>query len=240
MTVDGTAVISAPARQDPPHPALAGRLRVAANSRLTAMSAIVLSALFCIQITTVVLGVKSVLTLHVVIGLLLVPPLLVKIGSVSWRFIKYYQHDPAFRQKGPPTPVMRLLSPLLLLVTVVLFVSGIVLLLAPSCFGGSMRQIHGGSFFIWLLLVLVHVVAHAKDIRRVAPRDWVHHSRQAVPGALVRQMVVLGSLAVGLVLALTLVSRVGTYRHEVHQTHAVSQRSASALPGSPGRSAVLP
>jgi hypothetical protein len=80
-------------------PIIAGRLRVAANSRLTAMSAIVLSALFCIQTTTVVLGVKSVLTLHVVIGLLLVPPLLVKIRSVSWRFMKYYRGDPAFRKK---------------------------------------------------------------------------------------------------------------------------------------------
>jgi hypothetical protein len=222
------------------NPIIAGGLRVAANSRLTAMSAIVLSALFCIQTTTVVLGVKSVLTLHVVIGLLLVPPLLVKIGSVSWRFIKYYRGDPAFRKKGPPKPAMRLLGPLLLFTTVVLLVSGVTLLLAPSSFGGSIRRIHGGSFYIWLLLVLVHVVAHAKDIRRVAPRDWVHRSRKAVPGALVRQMVVLGSLAVGLVLALTLVSHVGTYRHEVRQAHAVSQRSAPALPGSPGRSAVIP
>lgn len=64
------------------------------------------------------------------VGLLLVPPLVVKLGAVSWRFVRYYQRDPAYQRKGPPPPALRILGPALLLTTLSLFVSGITLLLA--------------------------------------------------------------------------------------------------------------
>jgi len=71
-----------------------------ANARLTGATGLVLLVLSCAEAATVVLGVRSVLTLHVVIGLLLVPPLLVKVCSVSWRFLRYYRHDEAYRARG--------------------------------------------------------------------------------------------------------------------------------------------
>jgi hypothetical protein len=192
------------------------------NARLTADVAVVLLVLFVVQIGTVVIGVTSHLTLHVMVGLLLVPPLLVKISSVSWRFVRYYRHDEAYRRKGPPALVLRALSPVFLVVTLVLFISGIVLLLAPSALGGphgTMLRIHAVSFFLWLLLLLAHLAGHARDLRHLALKDWARRTRVAVPGSTLRQSIVLASLAAGLALALSLVGQVGTFQKDT-QPHA--------------------
>ena len=162
---------------------------VEANARLTGATGLVLLVLSGAEVATVALGVRSVLTLHVMIGLLLVPPLLMKICSVSWRFFRYYRHDEAYRRKGPPVPALRMLGPALLAATLALFISGTTLLLAPTAFGGNLKHIHVLSFYIWLILVVVHLIAHVGDLRRHAAKDWVHRTRAAVPGARVRQLV---------------------------------------------------
>lgn len=213
---------------------------VAGNARLTGATAAVLLPLLCVELATVVMGVKGVLTLHVVIGLLLVPPLLVKIASVSWRFLQYYRRDEAYRRRGAPPPLLRILGPLFLLATLVLFVSGITLLLAPSAFGGphgTMFYIHDASFYIWLLLGIAHVLAHARDLRRLAGKDWARRTSAAVPGARLRQFALLASLAAGLALALSLVGNVGTFQNaashvhgQAHQPNATSQAWRAARP----------
>src|SRR6516164_3578640 len=73
---------------------------VASNARLTGATAAVLLVLLAAEGATV-LSVRSLLTLHVFIGMLLVPPVLVKIGSTGWRFVRYYRGSPAYRRKGP-------------------------------------------------------------------------------------------------------------------------------------------
>jgi hypothetical protein len=155
---------------------------VEANARLTVNTALVLLVLFAVEVVTVIISPRAVLTLHVVVGLLLVPPLLVKIASVSWRFIQYYRGDEMFRRKGAPRPVLRLLGPSLLLATTVLMASGITLLLSPASFGGNLRRIHSVSFYVWLVLVLAHATLHWRDVRKLAPKDWIRRSREAVPG----------------------------------------------------------
>lgn len=204
---------------------------VEGNARMTVNVAVILLVLFGIQIATVVIGVASHLTLHVVVGLLVVPPLLVKMASVSWRFIRYYRHDQAYRRKGPPPLVLRVLSPVLLVVTLVLFVSGIVLLLAPRAFGGphgTMFYIHDYSFYVWMLLLLAHLAGHARDLRHLAVRDWARRTRAAVPGAMLRQAIVLASLAVGLALALALVGQVGTFQNTPRHPPAIAHQSHPA------------
>jgi hypothetical protein len=202
------------------------------NARLTASTSLALLALFAIEVATVVMGVKTNLTLHVIVGLLLVPPLLVKMAAVGWRFIRYYRHDAEYQLKGPPRPVLRILGPVLLVTTLALFVSGITLLLAPSAFGGprgTIYQIHVASFYIWMLLILVHLAGHARDLRRLAPGDWWRRTRAAVPGAVARQAIVLASLAAGLALALSLVGHVGTFKDSArHSGTGVRQTSTAA------------
>ena len=77
-----------------------------ANARLTSSTALVLLVLLAIEGVTV-LRVGSLLTLHVFIGMLLVPPVLVKMASTFWRFTKYYTGSREYREKGPPPVVLR-------------------------------------------------------------------------------------------------------------------------------------
>lgn len=207
-----------------------GDTEVEGNARLTASTGLVLLVLFAVQVGTVVASVKSHLTPHVVVGLLLVPPLVVKLGAVSWRFVRYYQRDPAYQRKGPPTPALRILGPALLLTTVSLFVSGITLLLAPTAFGGprgAMFYVHDGSFYLWTLLLVGHLAGHRRDLRRLALRDWVGRTRATVRRAPLRQAIVLLSLAAGLALALSLVGHVRGYQHVLHHARVASGEGAT-------------
>src|SRR5436190_17147738 len=117
-----------------------GRAGVEANARLTAMTAVVLLVLFIAEIATVLIGARSVLTLHVTLGPLLVPPVLLKIASTTWRIAAYYRGNAAYREKGPPALALRILGPVLVFLTTLLFVSGIGLIVGP-------RPLHG-SFLI--------------------------------------------------------------------------------------------
>jgi hypothetical protein len=192
--------------------------RVDGNARLTAATAVVLLVLLAAEGVTV-LRVRSLLTPHVVIGLLLVPPILVKIGSTSWKFSLYYLHDPAYRAKGPPVPVLRVLGPFVVVLTILLFASGIALLLAPNDLGGQLLTIHKVSFFLWLAATAVHVLGHLIDTGRMAPKDWMIRSRRLVPGAGRRQLLLVGSLLAGVVLALALKGHVSTYLSERASHH---------------------
>src|SRR5579863_2660040 len=63
---------------------------VESNARLTAATAAVLLVLLAAEGVTI-LRIHALLTPHVVIGMLLVPPILLKIGSTGWRFVRYYR-----------------------------------------------------------------------------------------------------------------------------------------------------
>ncbi|HXX89281.1 MAG TPA: hypothetical protein VEI83_03540, partial [Acidimicrobiales bacterium] len=106
---------------------------VEANARLTAAAAVVLFVLLALEGFTI-LGVRQLLTPHVFIGMLLIPPVIVKIASTSYRFARYYLGDPAYRRKGPPPLLLRLLGPLVVVLTLVVLASGVALLLAPASF----------------------------------------------------------------------------------------------------------
>lgn len=211
----------------------AGDRGVEGNARLTASTGLVLLVLVVIQVGTIVVSVKTHVTLHVVVGLLLVPPLVVKITSVLWRFVSYYRHDPAYQRKGPPTPALRILGPALLIDTLVLFVSGIILLLAPTAFGGPrgvMFHVHDLSSYLWLLLVLGHLAGHAHDLRRFALGDWARRTRATVGRAPLRQAVLLASRAAGLALALCLVGRAQSYQSLVNRTLGLVHQPGAARP----------
>jgi hypothetical protein len=216
-----------------PH-TVGSRSQVEANTRLTVNAGLVLLVLFAVEVATVIVGPRSVLTPHVVVGLVLVPPLLVKIGSVGWRFLQYYRRNAPFRAQGPPRPLLRALGPVLLLATIVVMASGIALLVSPSSVGGNLKRIHGASFYVWLLLVIAHIALHWRDIRRMAGRDWSRRTRRAVPGAAVRQTTMLISLAVGLLLSLSLVSQVGSYEHKTVYP-AVTRHALAPYAGVPDR-----
>jgi hypothetical protein len=107
---------------------------VKANARLTASNAAVLLVLLAAEGVTI-LRVRQLVSPHVFIGMLLIPPVLVKIGSTGYRFARYCRGVPAYRRKGPPPVLLRLLGPVVVILTVLLLASGVALLLASPARG---------------------------------------------------------------------------------------------------------
>ena len=186
------------------------RSGVEANARLTASIAAVLFVLLAAEGVTV-LQIRPLLTPHVFIGMLLVPPVLLKMGSTMWRFGRYYLGSPDYRRKGPPPPLLRLLGPVVVALTLAVFATGIVLLLGPSSLRSQMLLLHKASFVVWLGAMTLHVLGHLLDTARLAPRDWLRRTRRQVDGAGLRQWAIAVSLALGLVLAVVVVPRVGPW-----------------------------
>jgi hypothetical protein len=116
------------------------------NERLTALIGAVVLVLSIAEVATVpTLG--SLMVAHFFLGVLLAGPAVAKTASTGWRFIRYYTRDPAYRRKGPPRPLLRVIAPLLVASTVTLIGSGIALALtgpAPEV----LIRVHIVSFLV--------------------------------------------------------------------------------------------
>jgi hypothetical protein len=177
------------------------RAGVDGNARLTGSLAAALFILLAAEGVTIV-SIHRLLSPHVFVGVLLIPPVLVKIGSTGWRFLRYYTGDPDYRQKGPPVQILRLLGPLVVVLTVVVLGSGVVLLFVHASTRSFFQLVHKASFVAWFGAMTVHVVGHLVETARLAPRDWLRRTRRQVSGATVRQWVLVVSLAAGVLAAM--------------------------------------
>jgi len=183
---------------------------VRGNARLTGQMAAVLLLLLAAEGATL-LSVRKLITPHVFIGMLLVPPVVVKIGSTGWRVVRYYRGSSAYRAKGPPPLVLRLLGPVVVLLTGVVIGSGIALLLVPHSLRNQMLFIHKASFVLWFGAMVIHVLGHITDTARLAPADLVRNTRVQVRGAGARLWTVAASLVTGAVLGTLMLPTVGTW-----------------------------
>ncbi|MBV9418100.1 MAG: hypothetical protein JO363_24160 [Solirubrobacterales bacterium] len=189
--------------------------RVEANARLTGTTGIVILILLTAELVTVVLGAASVLSLHVVIGLILVPPILVKLASTTWRMVTYYLGAPAYKHRGPPPTLARILGPLLSLAIAALLISGGALILGPSPLHKTALQVHKVSFYLALLLILAHLAMHLTKAIRLTARDWVNR-RGAALVTRARWTAVGGSVLLGALLALALAGHAEPYLHHYY------------------------
>ena len=198
---------------------------VEANARLTAGTAVVLLVLLAAEGITI-LQIHGLISEHVFIGMLLVPPVLVKTCSTVYRFARYYLGAPEFRQKGPPPVLLRILGPFVVLLTFAVLASGIALLLVGPSLRSQVLFLHKASFVLWLAAMTVHVLGHLLDTARVAPRDWMHQTRRQVTGAGLRQWTIAASLVVGLLLGLLFLSQVAPWRAPARSAGRSSVSSA--------------
>src|SRR5438477_11416130 len=99
-----------PGNKQPLHPSEARHLEhtdeekhrgVIGNERLTALVSLVLLVLIIVELITSAF-LRIWLPAHTVAGVLLTGPLLVKMGSTGWRFLRYYTRAPAYVRRGPP------------------------------------------------------------------------------------------------------------------------------------------
>ena len=145
--------------------------------------------------------------------------MLVKIGSTGYRFARYYLGAPAYRRKGPPAVLLRLLGPVVVILTVVLLASGVALLLASPAWSRQLLRVHQASFVLWFFAMTVHVLGHLAEMARAGPRDWLRRSRRDVRGAGGRQWLIAASLVAGAVLGLAVLGRAGAWLASTHIGH---------------------
>ena len=172
------------------------------NEALTVAAGIVLTLLLAAEGITL-LKMDSLLSVHMIIGLVLIPPVLLKIGSTGYRFARYYTHSGAYVHKGPPPQALRLLAPVLVLTTVGIFVTG-VLLLALGHKSDQLLFLHKASFIVWAGAFGIHFLWHLPHMFRSLP-DYRRGTRaRHVPGSGLRGMLVAASLGAGVALAISL------------------------------------
>ena len=193
-------------------------LGVAANARLTATNAAVLIVLLAAEGATI-LRVRQLISPHVFLGMVLIPPVLLKLGSTGYRFVRYYRGAPAYRRKGPPRVLLRLLGPVVAILTLVLLASGVALLLASPAWSRELLFVHKASFVLWFFAMTVHVLGHLPEVARLAPRDWLRRTRRDVSGAGTRQWLIAASLVAGALLGLATLSLIAPWLASAHVGH---------------------
>jgi hypothetical protein len=182
---------------------------VEGNRRLTAALGVVLLVLLAIEGGTIpFLGQLEVV--HVVVGLVLIPIVLLKLGTTFYRFARYYSGNLAYRRAGPPHPVMRVVGPVVVLTTVALFASGVALAIVGR-HSQTIYTIHKLSFIVWFAAMAIHVLGHVLSLPAVAGRDWNGRSRMGK--SRVRQSAVVGVCLAGVALAVVVFPLLPAWGH---------------------------
>ena len=167
------------------------------NVRLTAVTAAVLLVLRAAEGATIPF-VHQQLTLHMALGLALIPAVLLKLGTTGWRFFRYYLRDPEYVRRGPPHPLLRLfVAPLTVASTLVLFGTGVALVVMHPQ-RGLLVGLHKASFIVWFGAMAVHVLGHVLELPGQVRADREHD----LPGARLRSFLLAAALVLGAVVAI--------------------------------------
>lgn len=190
----------------------------AGNARLTAWTGLILLVLLAIEGATL-LDVRGLISWHIVVGLLLIPPAVVKVASTGWRIVRYYSRNPSYRRAGPPQPVMRVLGPLVVLLTLLVLATGVwVAVIGPGAADRGVAGLpvtalflHQAAFVAWLVVMTIHVLGRTvRAVNTVARRT---RSGPRVAGIGGRAVILTGMAVAGVVMALLLAGPwIGTWQ----------------------------
>jgi hypothetical protein len=163
------------------------------NEQLTAIVATLLLVLLAIEGSTL-LNLQSLLTMHAFVGMLLIPVVALKFASTGWRAMRYYLRGEQYLRRGPPHVAVRVLvAPVTVTSTVVLFATGVALLVLDQT-EGALVALHKASFVVWLGAMSLHVLIRVPKLLPVL--------RRRLAGKALRLGLVGGSLATGLLLGM--------------------------------------
>jgi hypothetical protein len=190
---------------------------VEGNDRLTAASGAVLFLLLAAEGVTI-LFIRPLLSVHVFVGMLLIPPVALKLGSTGWRFLRYYTGNRAYRMKGAPLLPLRMLAPLVVASTLALLASGVALLVVGPG-RGFVLGLHKASFVVWLVATGIHVLVYLWRVPELALADWRPRDPAALGGSFARRTLLAGVLVAGVVLALFTVRYAQPWVHWVRVFH---------------------
>jgi hypothetical protein len=200
------------------------------NERLTSAAGAVLIALLAvIGLTIIALG--PLLWVHLFVGMVLIGPVLLKLASTGYRFARYYTASPRYRRKGPPALPLRLMAPIVVLSTLVVFASGVALLFAGPSSRETLLPVHKVSFIVWIAFTSIHVLAHLPAMlsslradwqpARRGPAAWKPHlsGADSAGGRAGRALSLAGALTFGVMLAIVLVPQYGPWLSAHHLHH---------------------
>lgn len=136
------------------------------------------------------------MTAHYVLGLLVVPPVVLKLGSTGYRVLRNYTGSAAFRLAGPPPVVLRFITgPILVVATVATLVTGIELWLVGLRYGSGWTTAHTFSAAVMLVAVTVHLVGHTRMSGRALKDDALGDRQRGIsPRSLVVAGLIFGGI----------------------------------------------
>jgi hypothetical protein len=187
----------------------------AGNERLTAVNgAVLLVLLAALGVTIIQIG--QLLWLHLFLGMLLIGPVVLKLGSTGYRFVRYYAGSPTYRHAGPPAALLRVMGPIVVISTVIVFASGVALLFAGPSSRNTLLPIHKVTFFVWLAFMALHILAHLPEILPALRVDYGRRPGLGVEatGRSGRVLALAGALTAGLVLAVLVIPEFGPWVHD--------------------------
>ncbi len=176
------------------------------NAKLTAANGLLLTVLLAIEGLTI-LSVRSLITIHIFIGLLLVTPIALKIATTTYRFVRYYGRSEAYVRRGPPPMFLRMLAPPLVIATAAMMATGVLLLTRKPGDAGTLLTLHKGSFIVWVALMTVHFLGHIAESLRLTVQEWrgaprgTAARRARTPRRATRTWVLVLTLVAGVALA---------------------------------------
>jgi hypothetical protein len=180
------------------------------NERLTAMTGAVLLVLFAAEGLTI-LSIRQLLTVHFFLGMLLIGPVALKIGSTCYRFARYYTGAAPYVRRGPPAPLLRLLGPLVIITSTAVIGTGVALAVTGPQRGLWMAA-HKASFVLWFGVLTIHVLAYAPKLPRLLlSRQFGGRARTVLAGRGTRWLLLAASMAGGLVIAVLTLHLVGRW-----------------------------
>lgn len=174
---------------------------VIANERLTALAGALLFVLLAaIAVTT--LSMPGFLPEHYIVGLLLVPPVVLKLAATGYRFARYYTRSVAYRLAGPPPALMRLvIAPVMVASTLAVFATGIELWLFGLRYGSGWMTAHTLSAVVFMLAAGGHVLWHLRRSAQVAAEEIA--PAQTRIAAVTNRSLLVATLVLGAVLAVS-------------------------------------
>ena len=190
------------------------------NERLTAAAGVVLIVLLAV-IGLTIISIRQFLWVHLFVGMLLIGPVLLKLCSTGYRFVRYYSGNPSYRRVGPPPTLLRVIAPMVVLTTIVVFASGVALLFAGPQSRSTLLPIHKVSFFVWIAFTAIHVLGHLPAIPRVLRADYGRSAQwnHDVTGRSGRAISLASALTGGAVLAVLVIPQFGQWLNASNVFH---------------------
>jgi hypothetical protein len=168
-----------------------------------------------------IIRIGQLLWLHLFLGMLLIGPLALKLASTGYRFARYYSGSATYRRKGPPPMLMRVMGPIVVISTLIVFATGVALLLVGPSSRGALLPIHKLTFFVWLAFTGLHVLIHLPSILPALSSDYGRPTELGaqVAGRGGRALALGGALVGGLVLAVLVIPEFAPWIHNAGHFH---------------------